>query len=270
MNATVDTSGFSKGMAGLVDRLGLESRVVLKKEMGELLKTLIRITPPKDPSKTRASIDRKVTGAFNSLGDERRSFSDTDSKVGKSGIKWYAADNKHLFGVAPDSDMRDSSQADLLSVYYRTYRRTNGRAYLEVPFNRPRKTQRVAISVRILTKKSQVRALVSKIRSHVGRLKAGWLGKNNSTWNRLNPTGSNMPPQWVTKHAADARGYFIDGTADKNHPLFTIANHAVGIGNPKLNMTWLVQGALAIRAKAMKKNLSLFLSGKKNLSSYSK
>ena len=62
--STVDISGFNRGMTGFVDKLGLSAPVVLKKEMGELLKTLIRTTPPKNPTKTRASISDTVSSRF--------------------------------------------------------------------------------------------------------------------------------------------------------------------------------------------------------------
>ncbi len=251
-------------MTGFVDKLGIAGPVVLKKEMGELLKTLVRVTPPKEPSKTRASIDKNVGGAFNALGESHRSFDDTDAKVSASGIKWYAHDNKHLFGVAPDKDMTKASREDLLAVYYRTYRRSNGRAYLELPFKRARKIQRVAISVKILTARKTIRALQSKIKSHVGRLKAGWL----AAWDTVKPTGSNMPPQWVWRHKQGCKGYFINGLTTKNFPTFTIANTGKGVGNPKSNMVCIVQNALRIRSKAMKKNLTLFMRGKKHLSDY--
>ena len=53
ITATVDISGFNRGMAGFVDRLGLHAPVVLKKEMGELVKTLVKVTPGADVQKIR-------------------------------------------------------------------------------------------------------------------------------------------------------------------------------------------------------------------------
>jgi hypothetical protein len=169
-----------------------------------------------------------------------------------------------LFGVAPESDMRESDQSTLLKVYYRTYRRKSGRAYIELPFNHPRKIQRVAISTKLLTTKKQVRGLATKIKGHVGRLKAGWL----AAWDRVKPTGGNMPPNWVWKHKSGAKGYFIDGLTSKDFPTFTIANTALGVTNKKNNVGWIVTNALNIRGKAMAKNLTLFMRGKKNLSDY--
>lgn len=261
ITATVDISKFNRGMTGFVDKLGIEAKVVLKKECGELLKSLVRVTPPREPAKTRASIDANVGGAFNSFGTEHRSFAGTDEAAGPSGIKWYAWDNKHLFGVAPDKDMRQASQSDLLSVYYRRFIRSNGRAYIEVPFKHPRKTQRVAISVKIMTGKAQVRSLAVKIKSHVGRLKAGWL----ASWDRLQPTGGNQPPNWVWRHKQGAHGYFIDGLGNKDFPSFAIANYSKGAGN---GLNFVIQNALRIRVKAMQKNLTFFMKGKKNLSDY--
>jgi len=262
MTATVDISGFNRGMTGFVDRLGIEGPVVLKKEMGELLKTLIKITPPKDPAKTRGSIGNSISTKFAAAGDSDLSEHGGGGKVGKSGILWYRTDSDFLRGVAPENDMRKASVEELRPLLYRL--RKSGRQIL--PFRHPRDQQRVMILQTVLTRRSTVNKLIAQIKGHVGRLKAGWL----ASWDRLSPGGGNQPPQWVTRHKAGARGYFVDGLGVKGFPSFTIANTAVGVGNPRNNLTWLVQGALNIRAKAMRANLALFMKGKKHLGDYAR
>ena len=250
-------------MTGFVDKLGLSGPLVLKKEMGELLKTLIRTTPPKNPTKTRASISDTVSSRFEAAAEDR-SFerSHYNGQVGASGILWYQVDSKFLRGVAPDKDMRKAGVEELEALRWRI----TPKGRLNLPFKHPHKSQRVLIYQKILTRKSTVNKLIAKLKTHVGRLKAGWL----ASWDFLSPTGGNQPPQWVTRHKSGARGYFVNGLGVKGYPTFTIANTAKGVGNQKLNLNGIVRTALAIRAKAMSANLRMFMRGKKNMADYAK
>ena len=118
LTASVDMSGFNAGMAGLIQKCGLNSRVVVAKEAGELIKELIRLTPPKNPKKTKDSISKNVSTKFSALTGTLGNYEDFDRKESSSGVKWYAASRSFLFGVARDSDMRKASQAELMSAYY--------------------------------------------------------------------------------------------------------------------------------------------------------
>ena len=257
---TVDISGFNRGMTGFVDRLGISGPVVLKKEMGELVKTLVKITPGADAEKLR----KNISGKFDTIGDANNSWH-AGGGLGETGdIEWYAVDSRFLYGVAKQADRRDASVDDLKALLY-TITKSGHR--LNVPI-KGHKTQRALITQTILTKASTVKKLIAAKLKNRGRLKAGWMAAVFQ--GALQLTGGNKPPQWVTRHASGARGYFLNGLGVKNYPTFTIANTAAGVGNPKNNLDWLVQKALNIRAKAMQANLTLFMRGKKNLSDYAK
>lgn len=263
ITADVDMTGFNYGIRGLIKKVGLNGRTVVSKETGELIKTLVRVSPPKDPAKTREAIQSRANSVFSALRGNESKFESESAKEGDSGVKWYAASNKYLFGVARDSDMRNASSETLRRILYRT-KTVGEKTRIIVNFKHPRRMQRAAILTKVLTKKSQVVELVALIKKNVGRLKAGWLVAVSNGPIKL--SGANMPPGWVTRHAEGAKGRFIDQLSDASKPTFTIANFAKGIGQPAVNS--LVQIAVNIRAKAMQKNALLFMSGKKNLSDY--
>ena len=259
VNMTVDISGFNRGMTGFVDKLGIEGPVVLKKEMGELLKTLVKLTPGADIKK----IQQNISGKFNTIADDRNSnaeWAKGGGKVGASGILWYAVDSNYLSGIAPEKDMRGASVEQLKPILYRI---TKSGHRLNLPI-KDHPHQRALIYQTILTKASTVKKLIAAKIKNRGRLKAGWL----AAWDFLSPRGGNQPPAWVMRHKSGARGWFQDGLGVKGFPTFTIANAAVGVGNKKNNVEWIARKALDLRAKAMKVNLMLFMRGKKHLSDY--
>ncbi len=260
---TVDISGFTRGLTGFVDRLGIEAPIVLKKEMGELVKTLVRTTPGADVEKLTTFNEAK----FAKVGDAQNSdtkWAHGGGKVGASGILWYAVDRNYLSGVAPQDDKRDATPEELEKLSWRITK--GGRLNLPI---KGHKHQHALIWQTILTKRSTLKKMIAIKIKNRGRLKAGWLVA--VAQGKLVLTGGNQPPQWVKRHMDGVHGgYAIDATATKNFPSFTIANTAKGVGNRKLNLNWIVQKALNIRAKAMSANLALFMRGKKHLSDYAR
>ncbi len=260
---TFQDNSLSRGIAGLIEATKLAGRVIVEKETGELEKTLVRITPPADPAQTRKNIQRDITGKFNLVADESLSgFDRYDGKVGASGIKWYAVDSQFLRGIAPAADKRDASVEELEGLRHRITKK--GR--LSLSFRHPHRTQKVLLYQTIATKRSTVNKLIAKVRRNVGRLKAAWIVSALSGVIKL--TGSNLPPQWVTRHVQGAKGTFIDGLANKNNPTFTITNFGRGIGQKAI--PGLIQTAVAIRAKAMKANALMFMQNRKRVGDYAK
>lgn len=260
---TVDHQGFNAGLRGLARHVRGGARVVVAKEMGELVKTLVAITPPKEPSKTRASIADNISRRFEALGERQGDYESFGKKAGRTGIKWYAASSKYLFGVAPDSDMRKADPRTLLGIYYRT-KSVQRHTRIVLPFKNRNTRQRVAIIARVLTQKKQINALITRISKHVGRLKAAWLPCVRD--GVIPIAGGRMPPGWVTRHLEGARGSYVNGLGMANNPWFRISNFGKGAGKQFNN--WIISSALNIRAKAMRQNLKLMLGGRKKLSTY--
>jgi hypothetical protein len=268
-NTSVDIDRFNAGMEGLVRIAKLEPVVVVRKESGELMKTLVRVTPPKDPGKTRERIARTIKMKFTaaeSAGSglvSSTSRLESSTKNGKGEIEWLLWSPQFLRGIAKEADRRNDSVDELMRLSYRLT--PKGRKVL--PFRRFRnRRQKVMIYGNILTNPKTVAALIRRVQGHVGRLKAGWL----VAWadGKITIMGSNLPPQWVTRHARGARGRFIDGLGVENAPFFAIGNSAVGIGEKQVR--FFVRSALGIRAKAMAENARLIFSGRKKLADYAR
>ncbi len=260
---TFQDNGLSRGIAGLIAATKLSARTVVFKEMGELDKTLVRITPPSDPSKTRKNIQRDITGKFNLVADEGNSNQiRSGGSIGASGIHWYRVDPSFLRGIAPAADKTDASVEELEALRHRITKK--GR--LNLPFLHPRKKQRVLIYQTITTKRGTVNKLIARARAHVGRLKAGWLVAVQ--FGALKLTGSHLPPQWVTRHMQGAHGTFVDGLANPNNPTFTVTNYGRGIGQKSI--PGLIASAVQIRGKAMAANALLFMQNRKRVGDYAK
>ncbi len=252
-------------MAGLVYKAGLAQQDVVRKETGELIKTLVRISPPAEPDKTRQQI---VAQVYSVMGALNHDILPRENKIlgGSNSIVWYAWDSQFLYGVAPENDMTKASVADLKKVFLQSKISGSRPGRQIVDFAHPRKNQRVIITQKVITTVKQRQKLIDYFWRHVGRLKAGWLVAVGNQIVTL--TGANQPPKWVTRHIAGAHGTAVDQTNAPDFPSITISNYSAGIGNRKNNLTYLVRSALSIRIKAMAKNCTLFVRGKKNLSDY--
>lgn len=257
----IDMRGFNRGTAGLIRDAGVSAPVVVRKETMELIKTLSRISPPKDPARSRASIDANLDRKFQLLAEARDGLPERlKGKPLPNGMIPYSVNERFLRVVLPRSDMRGASVTQLRDLSYRV----NKHGRIISPFKFPHRRQRVMILQQVLTKKSTVNKLKAYFKSHLGRLKAAWLVA--TVFGSLRLTGSNQPPQWVKQHAQKAKGTFVDATGDPRRPTFTIINYAKGIGDRQV--TYIVQAAVNIRAKAMQVNAALFMKGKKKLSQY--
>ena len=262
---TVDMTGFEKGLSEFIGATRIKTAVVVKKECGELIKTLVKITPPATPETTRQSITNQVYMTMSALDHVTRQIA--EHKHSGDGITYYAFDQNYLYGVASDKDMTSASVPELKKVFLST-KNSGGLARQIVDFNHPRKRQRVALAQRVMTTVRQRQKLIDYFWRHVGRLKAGWLVAVGD--NIVTLKGANLPPRWVTRHQVGARGTAVDNTNVKDFPSITISNFAAGVGSKKNNLNWLVRGALKIRIKAMATNATLYMQGKKNLSDYAK
>lgn len=225
------------------DMLKLDSARVLRLELQRFVNTLIHITPPEYRSELEDKIRHNVPMAFESLGDMRDdsgSFTET-SKSGRGDVVWYRFTPNAIFGFKSDEDMRKATVDELYRMYWESGLTLKGRQNVGT-----RGKQKIYITQKIVTKASQIKALVRKMVGHVGRLKAGWM----PSWVALgSPHGKFSPPPWVTRHEVGARGYFVNNLADKDMPEFQLENHAKGSSQPKLR--WLISNALQIRLKAM-------------------
>lgn len=259
------TPAFNAGINGLIQQCRINSKTVVAKETGELIKMLVKLSPPKDLAKSKAQATDDVFSKFDmARTGGGRDFESTSGRLGNSGVKWYSVDEKFLRGVTPQSDKRKSSPQDL----YRMFRKISKGGRQVLTFKHPRKRQRVMISTKLLTTNAQVQKVAAIIREKFGRLKAGWCVA--VAHGAVKIYGANMPPAWVTKHFGGARGTYVNQLERKDFPSFTIINQARGISNPKHDMKWIVDLALKARAASMRTNALLFMKGKKKIADYAR
>lgn len=258
---TVDSTRFNAGLVGLIQDVGLEGKTVVKKEMGELIKTLVRFSPPKRLAPSRARIAKFIRSKFEAMNKADIFTGQRTTKHGKGDVLWMYSTPSRLFGIGQGFNALDASVEELKQIALSTDRK--GR------FRGQRGKQHVLISRWVTTRKRTLDKLIRHLQDNLGRLKAGWLVSVFT--GDIQISGVNLPPAWVTKHAGGAKGRFVNGLNDKIGkapiPSFMIANSARGISE---DLTPIVQNALDTRAKAMEKNMQLFFSGKKQLSDYAK
>jgi hypothetical protein len=249
LTADVNINEFSRGLNRLSTDIGLSAKRVMKKEVGELIKTLVKLSPPKNLATSKKKSEKDVGAVY------RKPPQDIfkGPQIGKKNTRWLYATPGALVGVDlpnwkpelnPTSAKRELYKAEKLKAWKRVGNRRN---------------QSISILQRKVIKSATFNGVVSRIKASFGRLKAGWLAA--VTKGDIQLAGGNKPPSWVTKHAAKARGDRLNQLETPNNPSFTIINRAVGIGSPRVAA--IVSTALRIRAKAMKKNAELILSGKK-------
>ncbi len=256
LTADIPLNEFSRGMNRLITRAKVEPKRMMKKELMELTKTLIKVSPPRDMAKSKRSVVAGVAKKFEGL-DTDSGYAKSEAPVGKSGVKWYAASSKFLYGGAPDSDMRKADVNTLRGIYYKT-KTVQGGKRLVLGFRNRSGSQKVAMITKIIVKKGADKQVSARIAKNFGRLKAGWLGPVIK--NAVALSGSNMPSAEVLRHKSGARADFINGLDVPSSPSFTTINRAKGVTSK--SSKFYVGLAMTIRAKAMKKNAETILSGK--------
>lgn len=268
LNVNIDATVFNRGMAGLVQKLGIESKKVVAKETGELLKTLVKVSPPADRMKSLERIRKRVDIAFDALAQDVNFKGEVGGEKSKKypGLTWYSVDSQYLRGIAGPADMRKASVPDLRRVFLRTRVFKRGaRQIFQFPDGR---AQRIVIKQQIATDKKKRDALTRLLAKSIGRLKAAWLVPVFR--GAISLYGANLPPAWVKQHATGARGTYANGLNNQVQgipvPTFAITNFAKGIGQRGIN--FIVQKAMTIRGKAMEQNTALILKGKKRVSDY--
>ena len=259
ITADVDMTGFNAGIAALLRSVGATSREIVEKETGELIKTLVRVSPPLRQQKTNQSIAQNLSSKF----DQASRVDYIDSRISPGGIKWTGANKQFLYGVANQNDQR--KEGDVKKIAALSFRITSkGRTVSD--FKRARKRQKVALNRQTYLQAGMLTKVIKYFQKSTGRLKAGWLVSNFAGVIRL--SGANLPPKWVTRHNLGAKGRFENNLSTPQNPNFAIFNFAKGIGDQAINS--IVASAVSIRAKAMLKNAALYTSGKKNLSDYAR
>lgn len=249
------SAAFYRGLAALIHDAGLNSVTVVSKETGELIKTLVRRSPPINRKKTERSMSDRVYSRFHAA-----SHIEDKLEPGSSGIAWGRHNRNFLVAYKNHRYIGNAPIAEIKKLYYTLSKKGEQK----LPFLKPRRRQMVLLRQGVTVQQKLLDDLVKKLKSNIGRLKAAWLV--STVKGPIKITGANKPPAFVTKHIQGARGSFVDGLATPKFPAFTIINRAKGISHKAVN--GIIRDALQIRAKAMQANALLFMNGKKNIADY--
>ena len=251
---------FNTQMARYVDDLGMAAPVVVWQQAGLLARTLIQLTPPRDPEKARDKVERDINGVFGQMTESFKNHGSNDDspKHGYGDVYWYHWDDQSLTGK---KKLNDSTGADVESLRLLYYKMKSRPTTGNIQYVGTRGKQGVYIKEQFLVNPTTQHQLIRHLRENVGRLKAGWL----PGWKAAgSPAGSaGAVPVFVTRHDTGARGYVVDGLGIKGCPAFTMANYAAGARASTLGR--IMVSALNLRAKAMMADILLYVRGVKKV-----
>ena len=154
ITADIDMTGFNAGIAALLRSTGATSRQIVEKETGELIKTLVRLTPPKNLASSKKNAERNVRSVFSPI----RDYYFNDEKAGKGAMRWLAATERVIVGVNREHYHPGLGSEDGYKMY-KTRRGKFGLAHQRVIKNEQvsrRGKQAVIRIARIVTKSKNV------------------------------------------------------------------------------------------------------------------
>lgn len=255
ITASIDTNDFSRSLNRLITRVGLDAKRVVKKEVGELIKTLVKLTPPKTIAKSKKVAEKNVRSVFRKI--PTKIF--TGDQAGHKDVRWLFAGSSALVGVenynwAEEYSVNRAKQ----ELYFLRKKLGDDTGPASNKVGR-RGKQAVTLISRTFIKRGIFNGLVQRIKNNFGRLKAGWMV--GVFKGEIPITGTNMPPGWVTKHKHGVRGDRINDLQIQGSPAYTIINRAKGAGSAQ--MAEISRKALRIRHRAMAENCRRILSGQK-------
>src|SRR5574343_1294717 len=164
--SSVDMTSFNAGLQGLA-RLGIPMSKIISKETGELIKELVRLSPPRKLSKSKERASKDARAVFRPISKD---YFD-ESKAGKKGIRWLYASPEVLVGTErkywkPGIDGGEAHR------FYQKNKSTMGKAHVRLG---KRGRQIVSLADRVYVKIKILNEVIGHIRRNFGRLKAGWL-----------------------------------------------------------------------------------------------
>ncbi|MGC3961325.1 MAG: hypothetical protein QM813_26380 [Verrucomicrobiota bacterium] len=254
LTADVNLNEFRRSMNSIVTKLNVDPRRVLEKEVGELVKTLVRLSPPKNLAAAKRKSEKDVRAVYRET--PNRPFK--GKKIGRLDIRWLYATPNAVVGVRNYNFNEDYSVANAKTRLYQRMNKMGDKAFTRLGTRGKGQTsQAVHLLNRKIVKKQTYQGLKNRIKGNFGRQKAAWMvGVGRG---QIPLTGSNMPPGWVRKHVPQARGDTINQLSTPNFPSFTLINRAVGVSRS----TAVASKALQIRAKAMRNNIAAVMNGLK-------
>jgi len=259
LTADINLNEFNRSLNRITAKLRVEPKKVFVKEVGELIKTLVRLSPPKNLATAKTKASKDVRRVYRMPPPDMFK----GKKIGRKDIRWLFAVHGALLGVKSYNFNIDYTAADAKKRMYQVKDKLPVEVYgrLGTRNETHRNAQAVNLLNRKIITKQTMLQLERKLKGNFGRQKAAWMVATAK--GQIPLSGGNMPPTWVKKHVAGVfthrRGDTINGLNTPNNPNFTLINRAVGVSKSAA----IASTALRIRAKAMASNLAMVMKGLK-------
>jgi hypothetical protein len=262
-NFTFDASKLNEQIWRARNIIRKEMPLIIKDETRLLLKQAIAFTPPVRSKKTDEN-----PGVSARKAGEAAIAADLFSKRGRglrgiflilqpyqmnlegsaNSVRLFAKKDGQVYGVERQDYRPNATISEMKEVHNRARVGSRGRPSKSGAYTRDvgrwKFIQRMAIGP-----KSAERYL-KYVHSHVGRMKAGWLPAYAKVGGEV--------PSWIDRHYSGATGFAFDMTHQPDKPFIRFGNVSKGIGY----VSHAFRGALAVRAKSLKKKLDYIVNGK--------
>lgn len=239
---TINDERFQQLLAQLVDKLGLDAKVVVADEGRLFLKQAIGLTPPKTKAQGEQAIRDDLARVFTPANESFLiyEFSSRD----KSNVdQWFNNSKGQNVHVQWDGlDIHGSG----MRIYHQQQRNARGRTV-----GRGSKGNKIGElwKAKYVTSYDAFNTYLKKIQARVGMRKAGWLRAYYEIGGKL--------PQWIERHARRGLGRVQNNLDVPNHPSIIMASHAPGVMDDER----ILKDTFRARSEAIKKRIKLIVSG---------
>jgi hypothetical protein len=252
---TVDTSVFNRMMGELEGATKRELPAIVKHEGMLMAESAMRITPPKTQAAGKGKIKAQMARIFFPLqGDMAFGFSKHDSpEINGVQVLWWKK-NGTAYGVDKERYLPGGNLSQARSIMASRVsfegKRTRLVNYIRTTDKTIHQSQQLKSIGLYALPESTLDALYAEKASHVGKLKSGWLAAVLGLGGKA--------PAWV-KTQSGKLGTFQNLLSNSDQPTVVMENHAAGVERIAADMPAVINA----RVKAITKNVSLFIKGKK-------
>ncbi len=233
---------FGAQMARYVDELGQDSKEVVKRQTGLLMREVTDQLPPANRKRLESIIGRDIRSVFHA----KSKLMLKGRQAGKGEIVWLDVGPNHLTGVKR-SLYHPGSNVSQMGSMYKARAGKMGNKYEQA--GRLGK-QKVQLLNRVVVNSRDLAKFELQQRAKAGKLKASFA----LAWNLITPSGR-RPAKWIMRHVENntAKGGFVNGLSVPGFPQFTIISRSPGCESA--NAARAIYGALKTRSMAIQSDI---------------
>jgi hypothetical protein len=242
---------FGAAMARYVDEQNQNAAVVVKTQVGRLMREIADQMPPKNRARLESIIRKDVRGVFHPR--TREMFK--GDKAGNGDMVWLDVGPDHITGV-PKNLFRPKSSVGEMASMFKARVKKMGAKYVALGLRGKQHVQKLN---RIVVKPNVLARFENLQKLKVGKLKASFA----LAWDTIRPAGR-RPAKWVMRHIDNktAKGSFVDGLRRHEMPTFTIISNQPGCESQRAIAV--VKAALISRTESMKADLAKWFRKRKH------